>query len=337
MNTKLFLASLAIIAGAVVLFGSRADSGLTDSATLSAFASFQRTFARKYHSPQEMEYRLGVFQSNLATIDAHNANPSATYTLEVNEFADLTYEEFAAKFLGAEGLTGSSKCEKSAGSVAALDDEQEVDWVKAGVVHPVKNQAACGSCWAFSAIGALEAAFAIYKGEKGLDLAEQELVDCSKKYGNHGCSGGLMNWAYDYILDYGINLTKDYPYTARDGACKAISGKGAHHLKGCRQVKRGVDNLVNDIRKNPIAVAFFVQDDFRFYKGGIYNPQGCRSNPNHGVTAVGFKLDNDVPYFYIKNSWGTGWGDKGFFKMAIGKNGGTCSIAAHDWNYYPTL
>lgn len=341
MNTKIILLSIAALAGLTLFIASQSttDSGLNvDSLTLTQFSNFRREFSKTYSSPQELEYRLGVFRANLELIEAHNAG-SSSYTLEINEHADLTYDEFAAKFLGAsEDLQGSARCEKTGSEPLNFSDERQVDWVKAGVVHPVKNQAACGSCWAFSAAGALESALAIFKGQKNLDIAEQELVDCSRSYGNGGCQGGLMHFAYDYILDKGINNSKDYPYTARDGKCKSdISGKGPHHLKGCRQVKRGVENIVNNLRQQPIAVAFYVQNDFRFYKNGVYNPTGCTSRPNHAVLAVGFDLDFATPYLHIKNSWGTVWGDQGYFKMAIGSGSGTCQIGGHEWNYFPVV
>lgn len=347
MNTKILLISLAAVAGAVLLFaGQTTDSGVSDSLGLTRFANFQQKFSKRYESPAEAEYRLGVFQANFELIEAHNADASATYTLELNEFADLTFDEFSAKYLGvAEDFeAGAAKCERSSTNKFDPEPPKEVCWVKAGVVHPVKNQAACGSCWAFSAVGALESALAIFKGQKNLCISEQELVDCSRKYGNGGCNGGLMHLAYDYILDKGINDSKDYPYTARDGTCKADkSGKGPHHIKGCKQVARGVQNIIKDLVAQPVAVAFYVQNDFRFYKKGVYNPKGCTSRPNHAVLAVGYNLEGEetngekIPYFGIKNSWGTSWGDQGYFKMAIGKGSGTCSLAAHDWNYVPTV
>lgn len=342
MNTKFLLLSLVAVAGAALYFASQAstDSGLNaDSVGLTKFAVFRNEFGKSYSSPQELEYRLGVFLANLALIDAHNADKTSSYTLELNEFGDLTFDEFAAKYLGvASDFEGAARCEKTGDNYFAFNDEQEVDWVKAGMVHPVKNQAACGSCWAFSSTGALESALAIFKGQKELDISEQELVDCSRSYGNGGCNGGLMHFAFDYILDKGINNSKDYPYTARDGQCKGnLSGKGPHHLKGCRQIKKGVDNIVPALRQQPVSVAFYVQNDFRFYKNGVYDPKGCTSHPNHAVLGVGFKLDAEKPYFQIKNSWGTGWGDQGFFKMSIGKGSGTCQIGGHEWNYFPVV
>ena len=339
MNTKILLISLAAVAGAVLLFaGHSADSGVTNSHAVTRFGTFQRTFTKSYSSPQEMEYRLGVFLANSQTVDAHNADSTSSYTLEINEFADLTFDEFSAKYLGFEEEMGAAKCEKTGEDFTMYSDDKEVDWVKAGVVHPVKNQAACGSCWAFSANGALESALAIFKGQKGLCLSEQELVDCSRSYGNMGCSGGLMHFAYDYILDKGLNNGKDYAYTAKNGQCKTDkSGKGPHHIKGCKAVPRGVENLIPFTRKQPVAVAFHVQDDFRFYRKGVYDPKGCISSPNHAVLLTGFKLDAAIPYFRIKNSWATSWGNHGYFDMAIRSGPGTCQIGGHAWNYVPTV
>ncbi len=88
---------------------------------------------------------------------------------------------------------------------------------------PVKNQQACGSCWAFSATGSLEAMLSL-NGQKLVSLSEQELVDCSYAYGNYGCRGGIMSNAFDYIRDYGISLSKDYSYKGYDDQCSRKAG-----------------------------------------------------------------------------------------------------------------
>lgn len=343
MNQKVLLLSLIAVTGAALFFVSQASQSSKpslNSVQVSQFASFRNEFGKEYSSTEELEYRFGVYVSNLELIESHNADKSSTYQLAANEFTDLTYDEFAAKFLGLEGdLEGAAKCERSGDeNVFFSNDARKVDWTtQEGVVHAVKNQGACGSCWAFASTAALESALAIFKGEKNLDLSEQELVDCSGRYGNNGCGGGLMHYAYDYILDKGINCNKDYPYHARNEKCQAISGKGSHHLKGCKQVAKGVNNIAPAASKQPIAVAFYVQDDFRFYKDGVYNPAGCKSRPNHAVTVVGYDLDAKLPFFTVKNSWGTVWGNKGYFNIAVGSGNGTCNIGGHDWNYYPTV
>ena len=342
MNSKLLILSVIALTGAALFFVSQTSTTKTqveDGLTIEAFSNFRITHQKNYVSAQELQYRYSVFSQNLAMIEKHNADSSQTYKLGVNSFSDLTYEEFKAKYLGHNNnLEGSAKCEKTGDDSMIYGEDKEVDWVKKGVVHAVKNQGQCGSCWAFATTAALESAYAIFKGEKGSDLAEQELVDCSTDYQNNGCGGGLMSFAYDYILDHGIHDSKDYPYKAVDQTCVADDTPGTvHHITGCRQVPKGVQNIVTAARKQPIAVAFYVQEDFFQYHSGVYNPKGCKSNPNHAVTVVGFKLDAKVPYLSVKNSWGNSWGLAGFFQIAIGTGNGTCNIGGHDWNYYPVV
>jgi len=97
-----------------------------------------------------------------------------------------------------------------------------IDWVSRGKVNPIQDQGACGSCWAFSSIAAMESSHAILTN-KLLKLSEQQLVDCSGKYGNEGCNGGMEIDAFRYAKSNPIQLESSYPYTGRDGRCKAGS------------------------------------------------------------------------------------------------------------------
>ena len=100
-----------------------------------------------------------------------------------------------------------------------------VDWTTvANVVTPVKNQGGCGSCWAFSAVAAIESLRFQGYGVPGANFAEQQLVDCSGSYGNNGCKGGWMTYAFNYVIAKGIALESAYPYTAAKGACKKRIG-----------------------------------------------------------------------------------------------------------------
>jgi C1A family cysteine protease len=101
------------------------------------------------------------------------------------------------------------------------------DWVTDGCVNVIQNQGSCGSCWAFSTAVSLESSFCIASATKQLyKLSEQQLVDCSRPYGNNGCGGGWYYYAYDYAMTNGVEISTDYPYTAVDGECAYDAAKG---------------------------------------------------------------------------------------------------------------
>jgi len=258
-----------------------------------------------------------------------------TWELGVNQFADLTYEEFHQYYLtdlSEMAQVTVDHCPEDKGSRVAPD---RVDWQEQGKIQRVKNQGMCGSCWAFSAIAALEGAYAIKTGQAPPDLSEQELVDCSSKYGNKGCAGGLIGWAYNYIIDNNIHDQKEYPYRGLGGKCKTDQiGKGKYSVAKCVRSTPNVDGLVQSLVEAPVAAGMHVESTFMFYRRGIYNPRGCTAEANHGVLAVGYDLKSNPPSFHVKNSWGAIWGQKGYFQIAIGTDKGTCSIAGNGQNYW---
>lgn len=335
---------VALLIGAAVLaaftgFALLADDG-TSPSTVHAdqFDAFTLKFRKNYASMSDRALRFRIFQENFDLITAHNQKPSS-YTLGINEFADLTFEEFSAKYLShvAPAPETDKICQEARPSTSSYRPDG-VNWHKAGKVQKVKNQAACGSCWAFSAIGAVESALAIKNNGDIPNLSEQELVDCSGEYGNYGCNGGLMHFAFNYIFENKINSDADYAYTAHDDECRVPEiGHGKTEIKGCVKAEPSIDGLADALTVGPVSVAFAVQNDFRFYKSGIYNPASCPGQINHGVLAYGYCQKCEIPHYSVKNSWGESWGAQGHFKIAFGTGRGTCSIAGNGYNYYPTV
>ena len=205
----------------------------------------------------------------------------------------------------------------------------EKNWVKDGMVTRVKDQGACGSCWAFSAVGAIESANAI-SGKKLVELSEQQLVDCDReKGGNEGCNGGDMALAFEYVEKNPRESEADYGYEGKDGDCIYDRSKGVGTVSNYINVKPNLEaELKAAIAKGPVSVGIEAdQLAFQLYFGGVISKANCGTDLDHGVLAVGYGSENGQDYYLVKNSWGPSWGMKGFVKIAAEDSGpGACGI-----------
>ena len=294
------------------------------------FANFQERFSKRYQNLQELEARFEIFRANLRNIILHNLDLKQNFTMGINQFTDLTPEEFKLQYVG--GLkteVGSYGCKSFSSSASGAP--ASIDWRAKGAVTSVKDQGQCGSCWTFSATGAVEGVWAISTG-KLVDLSEQELVDCATglSYGSHGCNGGQMEGAFKYIISNGQCALSSYPYTAKDGSCQKCSAVA--HISSCSDVKPNDQvSLKAAVAQQPVAIA--IEADTRYfqsYSSGILTSSSCGTNLDHGVLIVGYGSENGQDYWLVKNSWGTTCGDKGYVKIARSSStndAGICGIA----------
>jgi len=306
------------------------------------WSSFKGKHGKKYQSEGEETKRKWNHASHAAKVAAHNDRYSAgleSYSRAVNEFSDMDEEEFNGKMNG-------FKVSKNSRPRSVVDESEQnmafskrqtlptsVDWRTSGCITPIKNQGTCGSCWAFSATGALEAQ-KCFKTKVATTFSEQNLMDCAgSTYGNYGCNGGNMNGAFSYVVNNkGLSSEAGYSYLGYvQSTCNYKLAYNSTSCKGNNWVTASESALQTAVAQNgPVSIAVDAsQASFHSYSSGVYKSTACSSsNLNHGVLVVGYGALNGVQYWLIKNSWGTGWGINGYMYLARNANN-MCGVASY--------
>ncbi|XP_026666039.2 zingipain-2-like [Phoenix dactylifera] len=305
--------------------------GIADEPMSTRHEQWMAQYGRVYKDAVEKERRFQIFRDNYKYVESVNRAGDRKYKLGLNQFADMTNEEFKASRLGFKPMPTEST--RGSFQYANLSDAPDsMNWRTRGAVTPVKNQRSCGCCWAFSSVAAIEAIAQIKTGNL-VSLSEQQLVDCDTNDGNKGCDGGFMTSAFQYVVDNGGITTEDnYPYMAADGTCDTNrASSSAATISGYESVPANDESsLLQAVANQPVSVGIDGSgQDFQLYKGGIFTGP-CETEMNHAVTAVGYGTAEDgTKYWLVKNSWGTTWGEMGYMRIQrdVGAPEGLCGIA----------
>ena len=285
----------------------------------------------------------GGLRSNLDHIES-TKNVGPRWAIGPNKFVELDDTEFSLTHKGYSPKYKSNPREIFHSDPSVPD---RWDWRDHGIVGPVKNQAQCGSCWAFSAVSPLESRLTNATG-KNVTLSEQEMVDCVRNIlapDNSstccdGCQGGEMYSVYQYLLEkrHGKDDTeKEYPYEAVDQDCNVVPSTVKLRLARYVQLPQNEVAIKQALyREGPISVGVDANTDWQLYTGGIYDPNNETCDPttlDHGVVLVGYGAEKGLDYWIVRNSWGKDWGEKGYIRLARGNN--ACGVASSA--IYPVL
>ncbi|KAG6545013.1 hypothetical protein Mapa_013705 [Marchantia paleacea] len=302
------------------------------------FESWMHQQSKIYSDEAEKSARFNIFKANLRRIEEHNSKPSS-YKLGLTKFADLSQEEFKAKYLKTRFRRNDRSSQAPTFSYANVEAvPKAVDWRKKGAVTAIKDQGECGSCWAFSTIGGVEGINQIRTGNL-VSLSEQELVSCDVTANTQGCEGGYMDYGYEFIAQNGgVDSERDYPYTAEDDSCNSHKEKKvAATITSYEDVPANSEkDLQKAVANQPVSVAIDAGDgDFQLYTSGIYDGT-CGTELDHGVVAVGYGTSGGTDFWIVKNSWGESWGEEGYIRMQrnVDAPEGLCGIAMEA--SYPT-
>ncbi|CAG9858745.1 unnamed protein product [Phyllotreta striolata] len=301
---------------------------------------FMTQYNKVYADDEERRFRREAFIENRARISRLNADYAEgkrNYVHKMNPYGDLLLHEFNVRFCGfnRSRTTPTAKLQRQSAFLPSANVvfPTSVDWREVGAVTSVKNQLLCSGCWAFAAAGALEGHHFRKTGDL-VDVSAQNLIDCTQRYGNNGCDGGLMDPAFEYVRDNdGVDSEESYPFEGKTDVCRF---KREDVVATCTGF---VEIPANDEKSLEIALATLgpvtaaidaTKETFQFYSGGIYDDPECANAPeqlNHAVLIVGYGTEPDGrKYWLVKNSYGPQWGIGGYIKIAK-ENNNQCGIA----------
>jgi C1A family cysteine protease len=302
------------------------------------FDKFEKSFNKKFSNPSERVKRLGIFAKNVAQIKMLNLlHPETEFG--ITEYSDLTTEEFQSrlmaadwedKFAAAMNISNNGQNDETQKRYKRATAPANYDFRNAQKVTAVRNQGSCGCCWSFATVAAIEVQYAL-KYNQLIGLSEQQLLDCDNV--NGGCNGGYPYYSMQYAITNGLKQQYYYPYLGYKSTCQSSTASGfITYLRTFTQLPADENYLVDYIYNyGAVTMCFTFPSTMQHYVSGIVSitASQCEAQKSgaHAVTLIGFGVENNVPYFTAKNSWGTNWGEAGFFRFRRNQN--FCSFTAN--------
>nr|XP_021198070.2 procathepsin L-like isoform X1 [Helicoverpa armigera] len=319
---------LLLLACLVTLAASKSSIFFDIEDAMEHFENFIREHGKEYSSDEEKAKRFEIFVENLHR--ANELNQQSEHTeFGITQFSDLTQEEFIDFATGLPSnlnVTANSCRRITDAQVPNVQVPESHDWREHNIVSRVKFQGKCGACYTFSSTGNIESQYAKKHGSM-LELSEQQILDCDR--GSNGCRGGFMTSAFSSIIQMGgIESESSYPYAGRQQYCRFNPRRAVVRLTGCYQYTLRSQEKLKQIlySQGPISIGVKASN-FNAYKGGVMRDEMCNAGDvNHAILLVGYGVENGMPYWLAKNSWGERFGEQGYIKFQRGDGHDSCGL-----------
>jgi cathepsin L len=311
---------------------------------LLSFEAFIETHGRAYQQgTAEFEDRRSLYEQRKAAAELHNSQQDRLWNAGVNKLSDWTEAELLALqgWDGASKPTGGSTSRFARPHSTFLQQEDDLPtekiWGDLGMSHNVKDQGACGSCWAIASASTLEGHQEIYSGNFK-KYSAQQIVSCTPNPkhcgGEGGCKGATAELAMEWVMQNGLAEESVVPYTASNGVCSGGAGSASdemaallepskHKVGGATIGMTGWETLPKNkyqpliqalVNSGPVAVSVGAGSWFQ-YHNGIFTGCGKDVVISHAVVAMGYGQQDDNKYWVIQNSWGADWGEQGHIRL----------------------
>jgi len=306
------------------------------------FEQFKSQYNRKYKSPAEDRLRLQIFKRNLARANELGSSSKGKTSYGINEFIDLSPEEFRHSYLMPKGFFESRKAPNKQfpyklKNVTLPGPNELFDWrfpnpktgYNGNCISPVYNQGQCGSCWAFSATEQTESMSCLlgYTGGRYIQNSMQQVVDCDTT--SYGCSGGWTYSAYEYIESAGgQDSYASYPYTAENGQCAFKPSNVQSKIQSWGWVGQGAEQTMQNyvLSTGPLSICVDAET-WQYYTGGVVSCASCGTSVDHCVQITGYGQFQGQNVWIVRNSWGTSWGYSGYLYVQYGCN--ACDLTGY--------
>jgi len=323
----------------VLVFAICCSAFVFSGTTEEQFEQFKSRFNRNYKSPAEERVRFQIFKKNLARATELTAQSRGKTQYGINEFIDMSQEEFRHTYLMPKGFFQSKRAPQKPfpyqmKNVTVPAQGEVFDWrfpnAKTGYngncISPVYNQGQCGSCWAFSATEQTESMTCLQNNLSNyIQNSMQQVVDCDTT--SYGCSGGWTYSAYEYIEGAGGQDTyASYPYTAVNGQCSFKSANIQSKISNWGWVGQNAEATMQNyiLSTGPLSICVDAES-WQYYNGGVVMHGSCGQSIDHCVQITGYGTQSGTNVWIVRNSWGASWGYSGYLYVEYGYN--VCGIA----------